>query len=228
MRTSVSALTQHAARSLCRVMHSLGPSWLDPNYLLAQFGSQFIWIALLMVFVECGLIFPFLPGDSLLFATGLFIATGSLHVSFWVAVPAFCIAAFAGNLVGYEIGRLIGGPLYERDGRIVRRAYFDQTHEFFERYGNRALVLGRFVPIVRTFITIVAGAARMDRRRFLSWSLLGAVGWVVLVTLLGHLLGRVAFFQKNIEAVLVLLVLVSLVPAAFEVVRQRRAARDRT
>lgn len=204
------------------MVHALGPSWLDPNYLLTQFGGTFIWVALLMVFVECGLIFPFLPGDTLLFAVGLFIANGSLHNNFWLTALEFAIAAFAGNLVGYEIGRLVGEPLRRRDGRLIKAKYFEQTHEFFERYGNRALVLGRFVPIVRTLITIVAGAGAMDRRRFLSWSAVGAAGWVLIVMTLGHLLGHISFFAKNIEATLALLVLVSLVPAIIEYLRHRR------
>ena len=98
-------------------------------------------------------------------------------------------AAFLGNVVGYEIGRAIGPPLYERDGRILKRKYFDQTHAFFDKHGNKALVIGRFVPFVRTFITVVAGVTRMDRRRFFFWSFVGAVLWVVSITLLGYFLG---------------------------------------
>ena len=86
------------------------------------------------------------------------------------------VAAFAGNVVGYEIGRKIGPPLYERDGRIIKRKYFDQTNKFFDKHGNKALVIGRFVPIVRTFITVVAGVTKMDRKRFFTWSAVGAIG----------------------------------------------------
>ena len=100
------------------------------------------------------------------------------------------LGAFAGNVIGYEIGRWIGPPLYERDGRILKRKYFDQTSAFFDKHGNKALVIGRFVPFVRTYITVVAGVTRMDRRRFFLWSAVGAVGWVLSITLLGYFLGQ--------------------------------------
>src|SRR5665647_395288 len=105
-------------------MHTLGPDWMDPQYLLDQFGSQFFWVSVAIVFIECGLLFPILPGDSLLFAAGLFIANGSIHINIAVACVIFSVAAFAGNVVGYEIGRAVGPPLYHRDGRILKRKYF--------------------------------------------------------------------------------------------------------
>ena len=100
------------------------------------------------------------------------------------------MAAFLGNVVGYEIGRAIGPPLYERDGRILKQKYFDKTQAFFDKHGNKALVIGRFVPFVRTYITVVAGVTRMERRRFFVWSFVGAVLWVLSITLLGYFLGR--------------------------------------
>ena len=135
----------------------LGPSWMDPNYLLAQYGTALIWVSLAIIFIECGLLFPILPGDSLLFAIGLFIATGKLPISLWLALILLFAAAFLGNVVGYEIGRALGPAIYRHDGRIIKRKYWDQTHDFFEKHGNKALVIGRFVPIVRTFVTVVAG-----------------------------------------------------------------------
>ena len=131
-------------------------------------------------------------------------------------------AAFAGNVVGYEIGRAVGPPLYHRDGRILKRKYFDQTTVFFDRYGNKALVLGRFVPIVRTFVTVVAGVGRMDRRRFFTWSAVGAVLWATGITLLGYFLGQ-AFpvLQDKLELAIVAIVAVSLIPVGVEYVRHR-------
>ncbi len=207
-------------------MHSLGPSWLDPNYLLAQFGTQLIWVSLAILFIECGLLFPFLPGDSLLFALGLFIAAGKLPINLGLALVVLFVAAFAGNVSGYEIGRAVGPALYKREGRLLKKQYFDQTHEFFEKHGSKALVIGRFVPIVRTFITVVAGVGRMDRRRFFLWSAVGAALWVGVVTLLGYFLGQ-AFpvLQDKLDIAIVLVVLVSLLPAAFEWWRHRRAGR---
>lgn len=203
-------------------MHTLGPDWMDPQYLLDQFGAQFFWVSVAIVFIECGLLFPILPGDSLLFAAGLFIANGSIDINIAVACVILSAAAFAGNVVGYEIGRAVGPPLYLRDGRILKRVYFDQTTVFFAKYGNKALVLGRFVPIVRTFITVVAGVGRMDRRRFFTWSAVGAILWATGITLLGYFLGQ-AFpvLQDKLELAVIAVVAVSLVPVGVEYVRHR-------
>jgi membrane-associated protein len=178
------------------------------------------------VFIECGLLFPILPGDSLLFAIGLFIAEGSLNLNIVTACIILTVAAFIGNVVGYEIGRAIGTPLYGRDGRFINKANFDKTHAFFERYGAKALVLGRFVPIVRTFITVVAGVGKMDRRHFFVWSGVGAALWATGITLAGYFLGQ-AFpaLSEHLEAAILLIVAVSVVPMAFEVLKHRREAR---
>jgi membrane-associated protein len=216
----------HALAALPSVAPALGPNWMDPEYLLSQYGGAFFWIALVIVFIECGLLFPILPGDSLLFAIGLFIATGKLDLNIGVAMAALCVAAFLGNVVGYEIGRAVGRPLYKRQGRFINTANFDKTNVFFDKYGNRALVLGRFVPIVRTFITVVAGIGRMHRQRFFGWSAVGAVAWVVSVTLLGFFLGQ-AFpgLTKNIEYAILLIVVVSLLPMVYEYLKHRREAK---
>lgn len=204
-------------------MHTLGPGWLDPNWLLEQFGGQLIWVALAIVFIECGLLFPILPGDSLLFAVGLFIATGRLPISLGLALLALSVAAFAGNVAGYEIGRNLGPRLYHRDGRLLRQAHLDRSRDFFVRHGAKALVIGRFVPIVRTFVTVVAGVGRMDRRPFLVWSAIGAALWVGVVTLLGYGLGQ-AFpvLQDKLDIAVLLVVAVSLLPVAAEWWRHRR------
>ena len=195
---------------------------MDPQYLLDQFGSQFFWVSVAIVFIECGLLFPILPGDSLLFAAGLFIANGSIEINIVLACVILSAAAFAGNVVGYEIGRAVGPPLYQRDGRILKRKYFDQTMVFFDKYGNKALVLGRFVPIVRTFITVVAGVGRMNRRRFFTWSAVGAVLWATGITLLGYVLGQ-AFpvLQDKLELAVLAIVGVSVLPVLVEYVRHR-------
>ncbi len=205
-------------------MHSLGPQWMDPAWLLDQFGSQFFWVSAAIVFVECGLLFPILPGDSLLFAVGLFIAEGSIRINLVAACVLLTVAAFLGNVVGYEIGRAAGTPLYNRQGRFINRKNFDKTHEFFEKYGAKALVIGRFVPIVRTFITVVAGVGRMDRRHFFVWSGVGAALWATGITLLGFFLGQ-AFpvLKDHLEAAILLIVAVSVVPMVIEYLRVRRA-----
>lgn len=214
------------------VMHALGPSFMDPNYLLAHFGGTFLWVSLAIVFIECGLLFPILPGDSLLFAIGMFTATSAtsgFKTPLYESLPLLFIAGFLGNVVGYEIGRLIGTPLYERNGRIIKKKYFDQTNDFFDHHGNKALVIGRFVPIVRTFITVVAGASHMDRKRFFTWSAVGSLAWVIAITALGYFLGK-AFpsLGKNIDVAILAIVLVSLIPMAWEWWRHRQAKNAHT
>lgn len=217
----------------------LGIKWMDPDWLLSEFGSSLIWLSLAIVFVECGLFFPFLPGDTLLFALGLFIAGGQIHVlgvdspfiELVISVLLLTTAALLGNIAGYEIGRAIGPPLYNRDGRILKRKYFDQTSAFFEQHGSKALIIGRFVPFVRTYITVVAGVTRMDRRKFIAWSLIGAVLWVVSIMLLGYFLGNVPkvgpFLSENIDYAILVILLFTVVPVAFEAVKRRRHRRAR-
>jgi membrane-associated protein len=215
----------------------LGIKWLDPEYLQQQYGSAFIWLALVIIFVECGLFFPFLPGDTLLFALGLFIAGGpDMYTVFGIrneplelvlAMLLLTVAAFAGNVSGYEIGRKLGPPLYERDGRILKRKYFDNTSAFFEKHGNKALVIGRFVPFVRTYITVVAGVTQMPRRRFLLWSAVGAVLWIISITLLGYFLGA-AFpaIGENIDYVTVAILAFTVVPLVIEWFKHRHDAHE--
>ncbi|MDF2145304.1 DedA family protein [Knoellia sp. p5-6-4] len=208
-------------------MHSLGPDWMDPQWLLDRFGGQFFWVSAAIVFIECGLLFPILPGDSLLFAVGLFIANGdSIDVNIGVACAVLTAAAFLGNITGYEIGRAVGAPLYEREGRFIKKKYFDDTHAFFEKHGAKALIIGRFVPIVRTFITVVAGVSRMDRRHFFVWSGVGALLWATGITLLGYFLGkRFPALTEHLELAILAIVAVSVVPMIFEFVRAKSAAR---
>lgn len=207
----------------------LGMDWMDPEWLLDRFGQQMFWVSLLIIFVECGLLFPILPGDSLLFSIGLFIhradsGEAGIETNIVVACVLLSAAAFVGNVSGYEIGRAIGPAIYEHRGRFIKPEHFTRTHDFFEKHGASALVLGRFVPIVRTFITLVAGVGRMDRRHFFLWSLVGAVLWATGITLLGYFLGGIEFLQHNIEAALLVIVGVSVLPMFFEWWRHRRAA----
>jgi len=209
----------------------LGMDWMDPNWLLDRFGAELFWLSLAIIFVECGLFFPFLPGDSLLFAMGLFIAgeridifPGGTFVELLIALGLFTVAAFLGNVAGYEIGRALGTPLYNRpDGRILKRKYFDQTQAFFDKHGNKALVIGRFVPFVRTYITVVAGVTKMSRRRFFTWSAIGAVLWVVSITMLGYFLGT-AFpaLGENIDKAIIAIIAFSVIPVAWEWWRHKR------
>lgn len=210
----------------------LGMEWMDPNWLLDNFGEQLFWLSLAIIFVECGLFFPFLPGDTLLFAMGLFIAgekidvfPGPPGIDLLAALILFTGAGFLGNVVGYEIGRAIGPPLYDRNGRVLKRKYFDRTSAFFDKHGNKALVIGRFVPFVRTYITVVAGVTQMSRARFFMWSAVGAVLWVLSITLLGYFLGA-AFpaLGENIDKAIIVILVFSLLPIVYEWWKHRREA----
>jgi membrane-associated protein len=205
---------------------ALGPSWMNPDTLLHNLGDWALWGAAAIVFAECGLLIGFfLPGDSLLFTVGLLIAGNTIRQPLWIACIVLTIASFVGNVAGYQIGRVSGPAIFSRnDSRIFKRQYVDRTVAFFDRYGTRAILLARFVPIVRTFITVMAGVGRMDRRRYLTYSAIGGTVWAAGVTALGAALGQVTFVKQNIDLILVAIVLASVVPIVIEVMRERAKA----
>jgi membrane-associated protein len=199
-------------------------SLLDPTHLINTFGLIGV---LAIVFAECGLLIGFfLPGDSLLFTAGLLSAGGVAGITIaplWVLLVLIPIAALAGNLVGYWIGYRAGPAVFNKpDSRLFKAEYVEKAHGFFERYGARTILLARFVPIVRTFATVMAGASKMNLRVYALYSVLGAVLWGAGVTVLGHWLGRVDVIKNNIELIALLIVAVSLVPVAIEFLRARR------
>jgi membrane-associated protein len=196
---------------------------LDPTSLLVDAGPWVLAVVGLIVFIESGLLFPFLPGDSLLFTVGL------LHVQLGLSLPVLILvvmaAAIAGDQAGYVIGRAAGRRWFREDARILKLSHLESAESFFTRYGGRALVLARFVPIVRTYTPLVAGAARYPYRKSVGWNVLGAVAWAVSVTLLGVWLGHVEFIAKNIDVLSVVIVLASVVPIGIEMLRHRRTAK---
>ena len=204
------------------------PSWLDPDHLIRASGPYALWVVAFIVFAECGL-FAILPGDSLLFTVGLFVAAKIVSYPLWLVLIVLTVAAVAGNVSGYAIGRKIGPPLFKPRsglmGKIFRQSYVEKTHDFFDRYGNRALILARFVPIVRTFVTLVAGVGKMDFRRFITYTAIGGVLWACGVTIAGYFLGNVGFIKNNIEIVLAVIVLLSLLPMGIEFLRHHREAK---
>ena len=209
------------------MISALGPAWLDSQHLLQQLGGLALWGTAAVLFAECGLFVFFMPGDSLLFTVGLFVGRGSIHHPLWLVCLVLFVAAFAGNVAGYEIGRKAGPALFHRpDSRIFKQQYVDQTVAFFDKYGARAIVLARFVPIVRTFITVTAGVGRMDRRKFMLYTGIGALLWATGITVLGYFLGSVTFIANNLEAIALLIVLVSVLPMLVEVLRARSKRRD--
>ncbi|MEV6637290.1 VTT domain-containing protein [Actinoplanes sp. NPDC051470] len=200
------------------------PSFLDPEWLISTFGLIGI---LAVVFAESGLLIGFfLPGDSLLFTAGLLVADGTyLHQPLWLMCLLVSIAAVAGDQCGYVFGRRFGPALFRRpDSRFFKQENLTKAREFFAKYGARSIVLARFVPIVRTFTPIVAGASRMRYRTFLTYNMIGGTLWGCTVTTLGYFLGQIAFVRSNIEFILIGVVVVSVVPIAVELLRSRRRA----
>ncbi|MDN3026288.1 VTT domain-containing protein [Streptomyces sp. S.PB5] len=198
---------------------ALAPEWLSPDYLIETFSLPGI---LLIVFAESGL-FAFLPGDSLLFTAGLFVAQGEyITQPLWLVCLLIVLAAVIGDQVGYMIGKFFGPKIFNRpNSKLFKQENLDKAHEFMEKYGPKAIVLARFVPIVRTFAPIVAGAGRMKYRTFLTYNIIGGVAWGTGVTLAGYWLGQIDIIHKNVEAILVLIVFVSVVPIIIEYLRER-------
>ena len=198
--------------------------FLDPEGLLKGFGSLALVVACGILLIECALLIGLvLPGDSLLFIVGILIATGFITTPLWVAIVAMSIAAILGNLLGYWTGAKLGPKLFSRpDSRVFKQEYVVATQNFFEKHGPRAIVLGRFVPVVRPVITGMAGIARMDYRIYATYSTIGGILWVVTLTLAGYFFGGIPFVADNIELVTLGIVALSLVPVVVEVLKQRR------
>jgi len=210
-------------------MTSLLPSsplgFLNPESLLTAAGQWAFVVVLIIVFAECGLLIGFfLPGDSLLFATGLFIATGLIDVPLLLAFVLIPLAAIIGNLVGYWIGFRVGPTLFRKeDSKIFKKEYVEKTSEFFNEYGKRAIIMARFVPIVRTFITAMAGVAKMNYRDYATYSIIGGIIWGTGLTWLGAILGKIKFVADNIELMAILIIVISFIP----VILERRKAKKK-
>lgn len=201
----------------------------DPQTFLTGLGPAVLIGLGLMVFVESGLLFPFLPGDSLLFTAGLLASSGVIDVPVWLVIVVAFVAAALGDQVGYFLGRRFGRRLFTPDARILRTRYLEEAEHFFAKYGGVALVLGRFVPVVRTYVPLAAGASDYHYRKFVGWNLGGAALWTVLVSILGVVLGQIAFVRDHIDILSILIVIVSVLPivisALVKIRRSRREAR---
>ncbi|MEY4554716.1 MAG: hypothetical protein RL197_1143 [Actinomycetota bacterium] len=198
--------------------------FLNPEFLLETFGTLFFAVSCFIIFAETGLLFGFfLPGDSLLFALGLFIATGQIDVPLWLAVTLLALSAFAGDQTGYWIGRKLGPAVFNKPkSRLFNPKNVELAHAFFEKYGSRAVVLAHFVPIMRTFIPVSAGVAKLSWKKYTIYNLIGISLWAVGVTLLGATFGQVPWVQENLEIVLILFVLISFIPIALELLKAYR------
>ena len=203
----------------------LGPGFLDPETMIERFGALVLVGIVVVIFVETGLLFPILPGDSLLFTAGALVAHGNfpVDINIWTLCLLMFLAAFLGDQTGFLIGRKLGPRVFNKpDSRFFKQSYIDQTYGYFDRYGGRTIIVARFVPIVRTYAPVAAGVGKMRYRHFVTYNAIGALAWGVGVTLLGYALGNVPFIRDNIESLLVVIVLVSVIPIGIELWRARR------
>lgn len=209
------------------------PGFMDPLNLIGYFGTWALVGVLVVVFVESGVLFPILPGDSLLFVAGM-LAAGSAaqgtaeeaNFQLWQLLLFIPIAAVAGGQVGYWIGRTIGTSMFKPDARILKQKYLDEAHKFFEERGPFAIVIARFVPIVRTLAPITAGAAQMRYHVFTLYNVVGATVWGVGLTLLGYWLGTFEIIQTLLEPIFIAIVLASVFPMFVHWYQRRRLAKN--
>ena len=197
---------------------------IDKNLelLISQYGVWLYLILFVIVFCETGLVVtPFLPGDSLLFAAGALAAsTGQLNVLIlWLLL---CVAAILGDTVNYAIGKKLGISIFSDNARVLKTQYLRKTAAFYEKHGNKTIILARFVPIVRTFAPFVAGVGSMQYRRFITYNVIGGVVWVTLFLTVGYLIGNIPIIKNNFSLVTILIIIVSVVPMVLEVLKERR------
>lgn len=198
---------------------------LDFDWLFANYGTAIYVVLFLVIFIETGLVaMPFLPGDSLLFTAGLFARTGHLNLSYLFIL--LFIAAVLGDNCNYWIGRTIGLKVFHikiKGKPIVKQEYLDKTHEFYEKYGTKAIIMARFAPFVRTFAPFAAGIAEMNYKKFFAFDVLGGALWIVSLTLAGYLLGEVEFIRKHIDLVCIGIILISVLPIIITIAKNKFA-----
>ncbi len=197
------------------------------NDFIIAYDSWIYVILFLIIFVETGVVvMPFLPGDSLLFAVGMFAAQGSLNI--WICLVLLLAAAILGDASNYLIGKYLGPKMMKlrwRGKQLIKPQYLDKTHEFYEKHGAKTIVIARFVPIVRTFAPFVAGIGKMNYWHFLSYNVIGGVLWIVGLTLAGYFLGSIPFIKDNFEIVVFVIIFLSLLPMIFEFLKTKRQAK---
>ncbi|WP_165040087.1 DedA family protein [Dysgonomonas sp. ZJ709] len=197
------------------------------DMLVTDYGVWVYAILFLIIFCETGLVVtPFLPGDSLLFLAGAIAVRpdNPLHIYFLIII--LIIAAIIGDAVNYTIGRYFGQKLFSNpNSRIFKQSYLEKTNKFYEKHGGKTIILARFVPIVRTFAPFVAGMGRMSYKHFFSYNVIGGIAWVVIFCTLGALIGRLEWVEKNLDKVVLIIVVVSILPAIYEVVKAKLTAK---
>jgi len=210
-----------------------GMEWLKPEAIITSFGAFAMIGVMLIIFIETGLLVGFfLPGDSLLFVTGLMVSTGAIQiplgavsytVPIWLACALISIAAWLGDQTGYLIGRRVGPAIFNKpQSKLFSHENVARTNTFFERYGARAIILAHFVPVMRTFVPVAAGVGEMPYRKFLRYNFIGVIGWATGVSLLGFFLGKIPFVAAHVEYFTIGFVIVSSIPIVIEVIKARR------
>jgi membrane-associated protein len=196
---------------------------------VALYGPWIYALLFVIIFAETGFVVtPFLPGDSLLFAAGAMAAAGALDITLLIAL--LCTAAILGDAVNYSTGRFVGPRVFRADvpqgfwGRALNREHLNRAHDFFERYGGKAIVIARFAPIIRTFVPFVAGAVSMTYSKFAFYNVMGGILWVLVCAGGGYLFGEIPVVKQNFSLVAIAIVVISLIPMAVEVMRQWRTA----
>ena len=188
------------------------------DYACAHYGHWIYLLLFVIVFAETGLVVtPFLPGDALLFTVGAIAARGALDP--WILLVSLTAAAFLGGVSNYAIGRKVGDRFFTPGARILKRKYLDQTHAFFEKHGPKAVILARFLPLFRTFVPFVAGMGRMAYGKYLLDTAIGAALWVILMMGAGWFFGGISFIQNHFEVAVIGIILVSMLPAAYEIAK---------
>lgn len=188
---------------------------------ITQYGKWIYAILFIIIFVETGLVvMPFLPGDSMLFASGALAAsTGVINPT--VLIVVLCIAAILGDTLNYHIGRYIGPKAFEIDSRFIKKEYLTKTQAFFDKHGGKTIIFARFLPFIRTFAPFIAGASHMSYRFFLIFNVIGAIFWISFFILLGYFFGNLPIIKDNFSYLIIGIVVISILPAIFEIVRNR-------
>ena len=196
--------------------------------LIQTYGLWTYLILFVIIFLETGLVVtPFLPGDSLLFAAGTFAAAKALN-ALWLFI-ILSSAAILGDTANYWIGHFIGPKVFHQErSRFFKKEHLERTHRFYEKYGAETIIIARFVPIIRTFAPFVAGIGRMSYWKFISYNVIGGIGWVALFVFGGYFFGNIPFVKKNFGLVIIAIIIISMIPAAVEFLRHRRASRSQT
>jgi len=186
-----------------------------------NYGFETYLILFLIIFLETGLVVtPFLPGDSLIFTAAALSAVGALNI--YVLIGILMVAAILGDTANYEIGRLFGNKLIKiGGGKLIKQEHLDKTNEFYEKYGGKAIIFARFIPIVRTLAPFVAGIGKMEYKKFISFNAMGGVAWVLGVSALGYFFGNMSIVKDNFELVVIAIILISIMPAVIEVLKSK-------